>query len=80
MTSPTLPTAPLPPTALDALASLLLALAPELAAARYRSASAHCRAASAVSDIDSCLALQDEMAMCHCQLAAAGRLDLIGAT
>jgi hypothetical protein len=52
---------------------------PVVAVARYREAAEHCRTASAAADFDGCLAAQDEMAMCRCQLAAAGRLDLIGA-
>jgi hypothetical protein len=50
---------------------------PVVAVARYEAASRHCRAASAASDFDGCLAAQDEMRMCRCQLEAAGRLDLI---
>lgn len=51
---------------------------PVVAVARYRSASEHCRALAASADFDGCLAAQDEMAMCRCQLESAGRLDLIG--
>ncbi|GGW81116.1 hypothetical protein [Streptomyces griseoloalbus] len=51
---------------------------PVVALARYRSAAEHCRALAESADFDGCLAAQDEMAMCRCQLAAAGRLDLIG--
>lgn len=51
---------------------------PVVAVARYQSASEHCRALAESADFDGCLAAQDEMAMCRCQLAAAGRLDLIG--
>jgi hypothetical protein len=50
---------------------------PVVALARYRAASEHCRALAESADFDGCLAAQDEMAMCRCQLAAAGRLDLI---
>jgi hypothetical protein len=53
-------------------------LHPLWAADRYRNAAEHYRALVAVADFDGCLAAQDEMAMCRCQLAAAGRLDLIG--
>ena len=53
---------------------------PAVAAARYRQAAAHCRDLAADADYDACADTQDEMAMCHCQLANAGRLDLIGAT
>ncbi|WP_432137630.1 hypothetical protein [Streptomyces sp. bgisy154] len=53
---------------------------PVVAVARYRSAAAHCRALASAADYDGCLAALDEMAMCHCQLAAAGRLDLIEET
>jgi hypothetical protein len=49
-----------------------------LTAVRYRDAAEHCQAASAAADFDGCLEAQDEMAMCLCQLADAGRLDLIG--
>ena len=70
----TTPTAPLPPAAEAALRSLEL----RVAASRYRDAAEHCRAASAVSDFEGCLAAQDEMRMCRCQLEQAGRLDLIG--
>lgn len=49
-----------------------------MTAARYLDAAEHCRALAASADFDGCLAAQDEMAMCRCQLARAGRLDLIG--
>ncbi|AVH59972.1 MULTISPECIES: hypothetical protein [Streptomyces] len=52
---------------------------PVVAVARYRAAAAHCRALAADGDFDGCLPVQDEMAMCRCQLERAGRLDLIGA-
>lgn len=56
---------------------------PVVAAARHGGAEAACRRLSATAetaaDFDRLLCLQDEMAMCRCQLAAAGRLDLIGA-
>lgn len=52
-------------------------IAPAETASRYRSAALHCRSLAADADFDGCLAAQDEMAMCRCQLAAAGRLDLI---
>ena len=68
------PTSPLPAAAEAALVSLEL----RLAATRYLDASEHCAAASAAGDFDGCLAAQDEMAHCLCQLRAAGRLDLIG--
>ena len=51
---------------------------PVVAVARFRDASVRCSAASAAGYIERCLAAQDEMAMCLCQLEAAGRLDLIG--
>jgi hypothetical protein len=51
---------------------------PVVAVARYEIASRHCRVLAAASDFDGCLAAQDEMRMCRCQLAAAGRLDLLG--
>jgi hypothetical protein len=73
--SATFPTAPLPSPAVEALNSLEL----RLTAVRYRNAAEHCQALAAAADFDGCLAAQDEMAMCRCQLAAAGRLDLIGA-
>jgi hypothetical protein len=47
------------------------------AASRYQSAAVHYQALAAVADYDGCLAAGDEMAMCRCQLQAAGRLDLI---
>lgn len=72
------PTAPLPPAAQTALAYLERALLPELTADRYRNASAHYRELAANSDFDGCLTAHDEMTMCICQLADAGRLDLIG--
>jgi hypothetical protein len=52
---------------------------PAETAARYRWASVHCRRLAETADFDGCLEAQDEMAMCRCQLAAAGRLDLIEA-
>lgn len=52
-------------------------LAPLETATQYRTAAAHCRSLAEAADFDGCLAAQDEMAMCRCQLAAAGRLDLI---
>lgn len=68
------PTEPLTPAAADALRSLEL----RVTAARYLDAAEHCRALAEAADFDGCLAAQDEMAMCRCQLARAGRLDLIG--
>jgi hypothetical protein len=50
---------------------------PVVAVARYEAASRHCRALAAASDFDGCLAAQDEMRACRCQLEQAGRLDLI---
>ncbi|MFD1309833.1 hypothetical protein [Streptomyces kaempferi] len=76
------PTAPLPPAASAALAKLEQAMPPlELvfAATRYRAATARCRALAAAGDYEGCEYVRDEMAMCRCQLADAGRLDLIGA-
>ena len=52
---------------------------PAETASRYRQAAAHLRDLSAHADYDACADTQDEMTMCRCQLAAAGRLDLIGA-
>jgi len=49
------------------------------AASRYQAAVVHYRALAANGDYDGCLPVQDEMAMCRCQLQAAGRLDLIEA-
>ena len=54
-------------------------LRPLETATRYRWASIHCSEMSATGDVEGCLHAQDEMAMCRCQLADAGRLDLIGA-
>jgi hypothetical protein len=45
--------------------------------ARHRWASAHCSRLSIAADYDGCLRLQEEMAMCRCQLAAAGMLHLV---
>jgi hypothetical protein len=53
-------------------------IAPAETAARYQSAAAHCRELAAKGNYIACLPVQDEMAMCLCQLEAAGRLDLIG--
>ncbi|HEY9408450.1 MAG TPA: hypothetical protein VIP77_02620 [Jiangellaceae bacterium] len=56
-------------------------IAPAETAARYRQASAHCRALVSNPqgvDFKLWLCTQDEMAMCLCQLKQAGRLDLIG--
>ena len=50
---------------------------PVVALARYQSASKECRELAASGNFDACLAVQDEMRMCRCQLEAAGRLDLI---
>jgi hypothetical protein len=58
-------------------------IAPAETAARYRQASAHCRALVSNPqgvDFKLWLCTQDEMAMCLCQLEQAGRLDLIGVT
>jgi hypothetical protein len=52
---------------------------PVVAVARYQSASKDCRELAASGNYDGCLAVQDEMRMCRCQLEAAGRLDLIEA-
>ncbi|MEG8275744.1 hypothetical protein [Streptomyces sp. AHA2] len=89
--APETPTAPLSPAAAAALARLERSFAPvhdlrsysrmtpevRRAVVRYENASAHCRAASAAADFDGCLAAQDEMRMCRCQLEAAGCLNLI---
>jgi hypothetical protein len=53
-------------------------IAPAVTATRYRDASARCASASHAGNINGCLAAQDEMRMCRCQLEKAGRLDLIG--
>jgi hypothetical protein len=53
-------------------------IAPAEVAARYRWAAVHCRQAAASADYEACADAQDEMRMCKCQLAKAGRLDLIG--
>ncbi|MEU0847704.1 hypothetical protein ABZ387_07015 [Streptomyces flaveolus] len=52
---------------------------PVVAVARYQDAADHLRELAASADFDGCLTAQDEMRMCRCQLAAAGRLDLIEA-
>ncbi|MEU1497307.1 hypothetical protein [Streptomyces sp. NPDC005732] len=54
-------------------------IAPAESAARYRKAAEHCRRLAAVADYEGCEYVRDEMAMCRCELAKAGRLDLIGA-
>ncbi|CAM5602585.1 hypothetical protein [Streptomyces coeruleorubidus] len=64
--------------ALEAAGRLDL-IAPARIASRYRRAASTCRSLAASADFDGCLAAQDEMAMCRCQLADAGRLDLIEA-
>lgn len=51
---------------------------PVVVVARYRAAAENCRSLAESADFDGCLAAQDEMRMCRCQLAAAGALDLIG--
>jgi hypothetical protein len=51
---------------------------PVVAVARYQAASDRCRELAASGNYGACLPVQDEMAMCRCQLAKAGRLDLIG--
>jgi hypothetical protein len=53
-------------------------LGPLWVADRYRGASARCAYLAEYADFDGCLAAQDEMQMCLCQLERAGRLDLIG--
>lgn len=68
------PTAPLPAVAAEAMRSLEL----RLAAVQYRQASDRYRDLCAAGDFDGCLLVQDEMRACRCQLADAGRLDLIG--
>jgi hypothetical protein len=74
-TTPTpTPIAPLPQLAIDAMYSLDA----KLTAVRYRDASERCASASHAGNIGQCLAAQDEMRMCLCQLEAAGRLDLVG--
>jgi hypothetical protein len=49
------------------------------AASRYQSAAVHYRALAERGDYEGCEYVRDEMAMCRCQLQAAGRLDLIEA-
>lgn len=51
---------------------------PVVAVARYQSAAEQCRKLAASGNYGACLPVQDEMAMCRCQLEKAGRLDLIG--
>lgn len=53
---------------------------PAEAASRYRQAAAHLRDLATHGDYDGCEYIRDEMSHCRCQLAAAGRLDLIGVT
>ncbi|MFM9635941.1 hypothetical protein [Streptomyces turgidiscabies] len=53
--------------------------APAETASRYRQAAAHYRDLAARADYEGCEYVRDEMTMCLCQLADAGRLDLIGA-
>jgi hypothetical protein len=52
---------------------------PAETASRYQRAAAHYRDLAECGDYEGCEYVRDEMAMCLCQLAAAGRLDLIGA-
>lgn len=68
------PAATLPPVAADAMRSLEL----RLAAVQYQQASDRYRDLCAAGDFDGCLLVQDEMRARRCQLADAGRLDLIG--
>ncbi|MFD9276876.1 hypothetical protein ACFWD7_06235 [Streptomyces mirabilis] len=49
---------------------------PVVALARYQSAAVHYRALAANGDYEGCEYVRDEMALCRCQLADAGRLDL----
>lgn len=51
---------------------------PAETASRYQRAAAHLRDLAERADYEGCEYVRDEMAMCRCQLAAAGRLDLIG--
>jgi hypothetical protein len=109
------PTAPLPTSAVAALARLESAFAPvfaehsriehlvsglrigestvingvpvtaiDLATAdlleRYRTASGRYRRLAECGDYEGCEYVRDEMAMCRCQLAAAGVLDLVEVT
>lgn len=70
------PTAPLPPAAVSALARLELAFAPAPLdpSARLKAVAAECRSRSAAAvtaeDFEQLLCVQDELAMCRCQLAA----------
>ncbi|MGW5173167.1 hypothetical protein ACWERY_02215 [Streptomyces sp. NPDC004082] len=50
---------------------------PIVALARYRAAAVHYRELAEAGDYEGCEYVRDEMTMCRCQLAAAGRLDLI---
>ena len=79
-------TEPLPLAGLDALDRLARALQPSAdavtvyeTAGRYRLAADHYKALAECGDYAGCEYVRDEMAMCACQLADAGRLDLIGA-
>jgi hypothetical protein len=63
--SPGARTAPIPPSVAET-------------ASRYRQAAAHYRDLAECGDYEGCEYIRDEMAMCRCQLADAGRLDLIG--
>lgn len=62
-----------------AAADRLDLIAPLEAAARYRAAAVHYQALATDGDYEGCEYVRDEMAMCRCQLQAAGRLDLIEA-
>lgn len=77
------PTEPMPLAGLDALDRLARALTDAVTvyetAGRYLIAEQDYRRTVAAADYDACLTAQDEMTMCACQLADAGRLDLIGA-
>ncbi|MFG3585079.1 hypothetical protein [Streptomyces sp. NPDC047990] len=75
------PTAPLPPAASAAIAKLEQVMPPlELVftATRYQAATVHYRELAEQGDYEGCEYVRDEMTMCRCELAAAGRLDLIG--
>ncbi|MEU1443079.1 hypothetical protein [Streptomyces mirabilis] len=52
---------------------------PVVSVARYQAAAVRYQALATCGDYEGCEYVRDEMAMCRCQLADAGRLDLIEA-
>lgn len=83
--TPTPRTEPLPLAGLDALDRMARAFQPAASditvyetAGRYLIAAVHYKDLAEFGDYEGCEYVRDEMTMCACQLADAGRLDLIG--